>query len=109
MDILSGDMPKGTMIQDKHLEALIELHNMTGAFARNIQHLFSASDFQVLLSTLRAVYSPYESFKQRCMANPVIIRHLSGLYIHGLDGKSRTYLWFHANPNDIVSNWEKIG
>lgn len=65
LDILSGDMPKGTKIQNKHLEALIELHNMTTIFARNIQHLFSESDLQVLKSTLKAVYSPYESFKQR--------------------------------------------
>ncbi|XP_077245073.1 conserved oligomeric Golgi complex component-related / COG complex component-like protein [Tasmannia lanceolata] len=65
MDVLAGDMPKGIKIQTKHLEALIELHNMTGAFARNIQHLFSESDLQVLLTTLKAVYSPYESYKHR--------------------------------------------
>ncbi|KAJ4953366.1 hypothetical protein NE237_030198 [Protea cynaroides] len=65
LDILSGDMSKGTKIQTKHLEALIELHNMTSAFARNIQHLFLESDLQVLLDTLKAVYSPYESYKQR--------------------------------------------
>lgn len=67
MDILSGDIPKGTKIRNKHLEALIELHNMTGSFARNIQHLFSDTDIQVLLSTLKAVYSPYETFKSRCI------------------------------------------
>ncbi|KAK9291846.1 hypothetical protein L1049_019796 [Liquidambar formosana] len=64
LDILSGDMPKGNKIQIKHIEALIELHNMTGIFARNIQHLFSESDLKVLLDTLKAVHSPYESFKQ---------------------------------------------
>ncbi|XP_057995910.1 conserved oligomeric Golgi complex subunit 7 [Hevea brasiliensis] len=65
LDILSGDMPKGIKIQTKHLEALIELHNMTGSFARNSQHLFSESDLRVLLDTMKAVYLPYESFKQR--------------------------------------------
>ncbi|CAI0404495.1 unnamed protein product [Linum tenue] len=58
-------MPKGIKIQTKHLEALIELHNTTGTFARNIQHLFSESDLRVLMDTLKAVYLPYESYKQR--------------------------------------------
>lgn len=65
LDILSGDMPKGIKIQSKHIEALIELHNMTGTFARNVQHLFSESDLHDLLDTLKSVYLPYESFKQR--------------------------------------------
>ncbi|RVW78924.1 putative ribonuclease H protein [Vitis vinifera] len=67
LDILSGDMQKGIKIQSKHLEALIELHNMTGTFARNVQHLFSESNLPVLLDTLKAVYLPYESFKQRAL------------------------------------------
>lgn len=58
-------MHKGIKIQTKHLEALIELHNMTGTFARNIQHLFSVSDIRVLRDVLKAVYLPYELFKQR--------------------------------------------
>lgn len=58
-------MQKGIKLQTKHLEALIELHNITGTFARNIQHLFSGSDVQVLMDVLKAVYLPYESFKQR--------------------------------------------
>lgn len=65
LDIMSGDMPKGIKIQRKHLEALIELHNVTQTFARNIQHSFSDSDLRVLMDTLKAVYSPFESFKQR--------------------------------------------
>ncbi|KAK2996643.1 hypothetical protein RJ639_025150 [Escallonia herrerae] len=65
LDILSGDMPKGVKVQTTHLEALLDLHNMTGSFARNIQHLFAESDLQVLLDTLKAVYLPYEPFKQR--------------------------------------------
>lgn len=85
MDILSGDIPKGTKLQDKHLGALIELHNMTGAFARNVQHLFSASDVQVLLSTLKAVYSPYESFKQRYgqMERAILSSEIGGINIRG--------------------------
>lgn len=65
LDIMSGDMPKGIKIQRKHLEALIELHNVTQTFARNIQHLFSDSELRVLMDTLKAVYLPYDSFKQR--------------------------------------------
>ncbi|XVE63888.1 hypothetical protein DITRI_Ditri07aG0057200 [Diplodiscus trichospermus] len=65
LDILSGDLPKGSIIPTKHLEALIELHNMTGIFPRNIQHLFSETDLRILADTLKAVYFPYESFKQR--------------------------------------------
>lgn len=65
LDIISGDMQKGIKVQTKHLEALIELHNMTGSFARNVQHLFSDSDTQTLRTTLKAVYSPYETYKQR--------------------------------------------
>ncbi|XP_020519649.1 conserved oligomeric Golgi complex subunit 7 isoform X2 [Amborella trichopoda] len=65
LDILSGDTSKGTKLQTKHFESLIELHNMTGAFARNVQHLFSACDLQVLVNVLKAVYSPYDTFKQR--------------------------------------------
>ncbi|ONK80125.1 uncharacterized protein A4U43_C01F14140 [Asparagus officinalis] len=83
MDILSGDLPKGTKIQDKHLEALIELHNMTGTFARNVQHLFSKSDIQILLCTLKAVYSPYESFKQRYgqMERAILSSEIAGIDI----------------------------
>uniref|UniRef100_A0A1J3GGG3 Conserved oligomeric Golgi complex subunit 7 n=1 Tax=Noccaea caerulescens TaxID=107243 RepID=A0A1J3GGG3_NOCCA len=65
MDLLSGDLPKGINIQTNHLEALIELHNVTGSFARNIQHLFAESEVRVLIDTLKAVYSPFESFKQK--------------------------------------------
>ncbi len=65
LDVLSGDLPKSTKLQNKHLGALIDLHNMTGTFARNIQHLFSESDLLVLLNTLKAIYSPYETFKAR--------------------------------------------
>lgn len=65
LDILSGDITKGIKLQTKHLVTLIELHNLTGTFARNIQHLFSEADMQILTSTLKSVYLPYESFKQR--------------------------------------------
>lgn len=58
-------MPKGVKIQTRHLEALIDLHNMTGTFARNIQHLFSESDLNILINTLKAVYFPFEAFKQK--------------------------------------------
>ncbi|KAL7214477.1 hypothetical protein ACSBR1_026814 [Camellia fascicularis] len=85
LDILSGDMPKGVKVQTKHLEALIELHNMTGTFARNIQHLFSESDLEVLLDTLKAVYLPYESFKQKYgqMERSILSAGIAGLDLRG--------------------------
>ncbi|GLT39805.1 hypothetical protein SLA2020_139750 [Shorea laevis] len=85
LDILSGDLPKGIKIQAKHLDALIELHNMTGAFARNIQHLFSESDVRVLMDTLKAVYFPYESFKQRYgqMERAILSSEIAGVDLRG--------------------------
>ncbi|GER46531.1 conserved oligomeric Golgi complexcomponent-related / COG complex component-related [Striga asiatica] len=86
LDILSGDLPKGVQIQTKHLEALIELHNITGSFARNIQHLFSDSDLHVLLDTLKTVYLPYETFKQRYgqMERGVLSGGIAGLDLRGV-------------------------
>ncbi|RDX89592.1 Conserved oligomeric Golgi complex subunit 7 [Mucuna pruriens] len=85
LDILAGDMQKGIKIQTKHLEALIELHNMTGTFARNIQHLFSASDVRVLMDVLKAVYLPYESFKQRYgqMERAILSSEIAGVDLRG--------------------------
>ncbi|KAL6603673.1 hypothetical protein ACP70R_044034 [Stipagrostis hirtigluma subsp. patula] len=85
LDILSGDLPKGTKLQNKHLQALIELHNMTGTFARNIQHLFSESDLAVVLNTLKAVYSPYETFKARYgqMERAILSAEMAGIDIRG--------------------------
>ncbi|PIN10626.1 hypothetical protein CDL12_16784 [Handroanthus impetiginosus] len=86
LDILSGSMPQGVKIQTKHLEALIELHNITGSFARNIQHLFSDSDIHVLLDTLKAVYLPYETFKQKYgqMERAVLSGGIAGLDLRGV-------------------------
>ncbi|KAL0317650.1 UNVERIFIED_CONTAM: Conserved oligomeric Golgi complex subunit [Sesamum angustifolium] len=86
LDILSGDLPKGVKIQTKHLEALTELHNITGSFARNIQHLFSDSDLHVLLDTLKTVYLPYETFKQRYgqMERGVLSAGISSLDLRGV-------------------------
>jgi conserved oligomeric Golgi complex subunit 7 len=56
MDVLSGDLPKSTKLQNKHLQALIELHNVTGTFARNIQHLFSESDLAIMLNTFSTYF-----------------------------------------------------
>ncbi|XVE56382.1 hypothetical protein DITRI_Ditri04bG0004700 [Diplodiscus trichospermus] len=85
LDILSGDLQKGSKIQTKHLEALIDLHNMTGIFARNIQHLFSESDLRVLMDTLKAVYSPYESFKPRYghMERAILFSEIAGVDLRG--------------------------
>ncbi|CAN6173190.1 unnamed protein product [Urochloa humidicola] len=85
LDVLSGDLPKGTKLQNKHLQALIELHNMTATFARNIQHLFSESDLAVVLNTLKAVYSPYETFKARYgqMERAILSAEMAGIDIRG--------------------------
>lgn len=85
LDILSGDVPKGVKVQTKHLDALIELHNMTGSFARNIQHLFSETDLKVLLETLKAIYLPYEPFKQRYgqMERATLSAEIGGIDLRG--------------------------
>uniref|UniRef100_A0A0E0LEH7 Conserved oligomeric Golgi complex subunit 7 n=1 Tax=Oryza punctata TaxID=4537 RepID=A0A0E0LEH7_ORYPU len=85
LDVLSGDLPKSTKLQDKHLGALIDLHNVTGTFARNIQHLFSESDLVVLLNTLKAIYSPYETFKARYgqMERALLSAEMAGIDIRG--------------------------
>ncbi|VAI92202.1 unnamed protein product [Triticum turgidum subsp. durum] len=85
LDVISGDLPKSIKLQNKHLAALIELHNMTGTFARNIQHLFSESDLGVVLSTLKAIYSPYETFKMRYgqMERAVLSAAMAGIDIRG--------------------------
>lgn len=85
LDNLSGDMPKAIKIQPKHLEALIELHNITGIFARNIQHLFSESDLRVLMHTLKAVYLPYETFKQKYgqLERAILTNEISGVDLRG--------------------------
>ncbi|XP_062178459.1 conserved oligomeric Golgi complex subunit 7-like [Phragmites australis] len=85
LDVLSGDLPKSTKLQNKHLQALIELHNMTGTFARNIQNLFSESDLSVVLNTLKAMYSPYETFKARYgqMERAILSAEMGGIDIRG--------------------------
>ncbi|EER90199.1 hypothetical protein BDA96_10G288800 [Sorghum bicolor] len=85
LDVLSGDLPKSTKLQNKHLQALIELHNMTGTFARNIQHLFSESDLAVVLNTLKAIYSPYDTFKARYgqMERAILSAEMAGIDIRG--------------------------
>lgn len=51
--------------QPSRLGLLIMLHNMTGAFAKNVQHLLASIDLAELAKVLQAVYHPYESYKQR--------------------------------------------
>ncbi|KAJ1260319.1 hypothetical protein BS78_10G223100 [Paspalum vaginatum] len=85
LDVLSGELPKSTKLQNKHLQALIELHNMTGTFARNIQHLFSESDFAIVLNSLKAIYSPYETFKLRYgqMERAILSAEMTSIDIRG--------------------------
>lgn len=85
LDILSADIPKSVKIQTKHLEALIELHNTTGSFARNIQHLFSNADLPVLLDAVKSIYLPYESFKHRYgqIERVVLSSEIAGLDLRG--------------------------
>ncbi|CAH9059830.1 unnamed protein product [Cuscuta epithymum] len=85
VDISTGDLSKGVKVQTKHLDALIELHNTTGSFARNIQHLFSETDLQVMLDALKAVYHPFESFKRRYgqMERAILSGEIAGLDLRG--------------------------
>lgn len=64
-DGFSRDSQKGEKIQGTQLGLLITLHNMSGAFARNVQHLFGSIEVADLVSVLRAIFSPYEGYKQR--------------------------------------------
>jgi hypothetical protein len=50
------------------LGTLLSLHGMTGAFARNVQHVLAGSDGEELGRVLRAVYSPFEGHKARWVA-----------------------------------------
>jgi hypothetical protein len=50
------------------LGTLLSLHGMTGAFARNVQHVLAAADGEELGKVLRAVYSPFEGHKARWVA-----------------------------------------
>ncbi|KAK2975825.1 hypothetical protein RJ640_022842 [Escallonia rubra] len=84
LDILSGDMPKGVKVQTTHLEALLDLHNMTGSFARNIQHLFAESDLQVLLDTLKAVYLPYGQLESVTLSAEIARIDLRGAVTRGI-------------------------
>ncbi|RAL51362.1 unnamed protein product [Cuscuta campestris] len=85
IDISTGDLSKGVKVQTKHLDALIELHNTTGSFARNIQHLFSDTDLQVMLDALKAIYHPFETFKRRYgqMERAVLSGEIAGLDLRG--------------------------
>ncbi|XP_019149687.1 PREDICTED: conserved oligomeric Golgi complex subunit 7-like isoform X2 [Ipomoea nil] len=85
LDISTGDLSKGVKVQTKHLDALIELHNTTGSFARNIQHLFSDTGLQVMLDVLKAIYRPFESFKRRYgqMERAVLSVEIAGLDLRG--------------------------
>lgn len=61
----AGDGPKTEKFQRTQLGLLITLHNMTGTFARNIQHLFNSIEEEDMVKVLKAIYSPYEGYKER--------------------------------------------
>lgn len=84
-DLSAGETFRSIGIKTKHLEILIELHNMTGAFVRNINHLFSVADTTVLANTLRALYSPYESYKQRYgeLEHAILLAEIASLDLRG--------------------------
>ncbi|KAK9994963.1 hypothetical protein SO802_024666 [Lithocarpus litseifolius] len=51
----------------------------------NIQHLFSESDLRILMDTMKAVYSPYESYKQRYgqMERAILSSEIAGVDLRG--------------------------
>ncbi|KAM0889953.1 hypothetical protein ACQ4PT_027356 [Festuca glaucescens] len=85
LDDLLDDLPKSTKLQNTHLVALIEVHNMTDTFARIIRHIFSESDRGILLDTMKAIYYPYEVFKVRYgqMERAVLSTAIAGIDICG--------------------------
>ena len=64
---LTDDGQKANKIQHTQLGLLITLHSMTGTFSRNVQHLLSAIEAEDLVNALRAIYSPYEGYKERLL------------------------------------------
>ncbi|EFJ06368.1 hypothetical protein SELMODRAFT_135591 [Selaginella moellendorffii] len=52
-------------LQRPPLNIILMLHNITSSFAKNVERLFSAADHQEMMRVLKAVYSPYEGYKQR--------------------------------------------
>eukprot|EP00250_Pteridium_aquilinum_P011176 c19884_g1_i1 orf=304-2817(-) len=62
---LPGDGQKTGKLQHTQLGLLITLHNMTGTFSRNVQHLFTLIEAEDLVNVLRGIYSPYEGYKER--------------------------------------------
>jgi hypothetical protein len=81
-----GETLRSIGVKTKNLETLIELHNMTGAFARNINHLFAVADITVLENTLRDFYSPYESYKQRYgeLEHVILLAEIVSLNLRGV-------------------------
>ncbi|CAM6118369.1 unnamed protein product [Calypogeia fissa] len=61
-DSENGGVEKG---RSSGLGTLIALHNVTGEFAKNVQHLLSGIDLSEVARVLTAVYTPYEGYKQR--------------------------------------------
>ncbi|BBN04234.1 conserved oligomeric Golgi complex subunit 7 [Marchantia polymorpha subsp. ruderalis] len=51
--------------RSSRLGLLIALHNMTGEFAKNVQHLLSGFETPEVARVLKAVYVPYEGYKRR--------------------------------------------
>lgn len=64
-DELSGGSRKGEKSHYTQLGLLIMLHNMSSTFARNVQRLFGFIEIEDMMKALRAIFSPYEGFKER--------------------------------------------
>ncbi|KAL2633454.1 hypothetical protein R1flu_004933 [Riccia fluitans] len=60
-----GETPAAEKGRSSRLGLLIVLHNMTGEFAKNLQHLLSSFAVSEVARVLKAVYAPYEGYKRR--------------------------------------------
>ncbi|MCO5569270.1 hypothetical protein L7F22_022982 [Adiantum nelumboides] len=90
-DILSLSGPAdGSKAQHTQLGLLITLHNMTGTFARNIQHLLNSIEAEDMVKVLNAIYSPYEGFKERYgeLELALLTSQVLSLDLHGAISRS---------------------
>ncbi|KAJ7562275.1 hypothetical protein O6H91_03G062100 [Diphasiastrum complanatum] len=58
----ASGMQKG---ETTRLGTLIALHNTTGSFSKNFQHLLSGVELAEIAQVVKAIYSPYAVYKER--------------------------------------------
>ncbi|KAL3694263.1 hypothetical protein R1sor_007914 [Riccia sorocarpa] len=80
-----GENPVAEKGRSSRLGLLIVLHNMTGEFAKNVQHLLSDFEASEVARVLKAVYVPYEGYKRRYgeLERTQLLREIAVMDIRG--------------------------